>query len=51
MRTEKLGNFTAVYKKVNKGYVGYVIDVSGVNTQGSTLKETRENLKEALQLI
>src|SRR3989338_4146519 len=41
----------AVCEKVGQRYVGYVADVSGVNTQGAKLKETRENLKEALQLI
>lgn len=43
--------FTAVYKKQGGWYLGWVEEVSGVNTQGRTLKETKENLKEALSLI
>ena len=45
------GEFTAVYEKRGKWYVAYVEEVPGVNTQGRTLKEARENLKDALRLI
>jgi len=44
-------NFTAVYKKHKNWYLGWVEEIPGVNTQGKTLKETKENLKEALGLI
>ncbi len=43
--------FTAIYKKSGKWYLGWIEEIPGVNTQGRTLKETRENLKEALLLI
>ena len=43
--------FTAVLEKKGRWYVGYVEEIPGVNTQGRTLKETRANLQEALQLI
>ena len=43
--------FTAIYKKSGKWYLGWIEEISGVNTQGKTLKETKENLKEALLLI
>jgi len=43
--------FTAVYKKSGKWYLGWVEEIPGVNTQGKTLKETKENLKEAILLI
>lgn len=43
--------FTAVYKKSGKWYLGWIEEIPGVNTQGKTLKETKENLKEALLLI
>ena len=43
--------FTAVYKKSGKWFIGWVEEIPGVNTQGRTLKETKENLKEALSLI
>jgi predicted RNase H-like HicB family nuclease len=43
--------FTAVYKKSGKWYLGWVEEIPGVNTQGKTLAEAKENLKEALRLI
>ena len=43
--------FTAVYRKVPEGYIGFVEDLPGANTQGATLEEARENLKEAVGLI
>jgi len=43
--------FTAIYKKHGKWYLGWVEEIPGVNTQGRTLKEAKENLKEALFLI
>jgi predicted RNase H-like HicB family nuclease len=43
--------FTAVYKKSKKWYSGWIEEIPGVNTQGKTLKEVKENLKEALLLI
>jgi len=44
-------SFTAVFLKVPEGYVGFVEELPGANTQGATLKETRENLKEAVRLV
>jgi len=43
--------FTAIYKKSGKWYLGWIEEIPGVNTQGRTLKEAKENLKEALFLI
>lgn len=43
--------FTAIYKKKGKWYLGWIEEIPGVNTQGRTLKEVKENLKEALLLI
>jgi predicted RNase H-like HicB family nuclease len=42
---------TAVFKKVRGGYVGYIEELPGANTQGRTLRETRANLKEAVALV
>ncbi|PIY37985.1 type II toxin-antitoxin system HicB family antitoxin [Candidatus Aquicultor secundus] len=42
---------TAVFKKSPHGYVGYVEELPGANTQGETLEEAKENLVEAIQLI
>ena len=43
--------FTAIYRKDGKWYLGWVEEIPGVNTQGKTLKEVKENLKEALLLV
>ncbi len=48
--TEKM-SFTAVFQKVPEGYIGFVEELPGANTQGSTLEEARENLKEAVRLV
>jgi len=43
---------TAIYEKAEEGgYVGYVAELPGANTQGETLDEARENLKEAVLLL
>ncbi len=43
--------FTAVFQKVSDGYIGFVEELPGANTQGATLDEARENLLEAVQLV
>ena len=43
--------FTAIYRKVPEGYIGFVEEIPGANTQGATLEEARENLKEAAELV
>ena len=48
---KKLQQFTAVYQKRGKWYIGWIEEMPGVNTQARTLKELKENLKEALLLI
>lgn len=42
---------TAVYHAVREGYVGFVEELPGANTQGATLDETRSNLREAVELV
>ena len=42
---------TAVFRKVPEGYIGFVEELPGANTQGATLEEARENLKEAVELV
>lgn len=42
---------TAVYQKVPEGYIGFVEELPGANTQGETLEEARENLQEAIELV
>ena len=43
--------FTAVFQKVSEGYIGFVEELPGANTQGATLEEARANLLEAAQLV
>lgn len=43
--------FTAIFEKVDNWWTGYAEELPGANTQGKTLQEARENLKEAIQLI
>ena len=42
---------TAVFEKVPEGYIGYVEELPGANTQASTLEEARANLAEAVELV
>lgn len=42
---------TAVFQKVPEGYIGFVEELPGANTQGATLDEARANLAEAVQLV
>jgi predicted RNase H-like HicB family nuclease len=42
---------TAVYMKVPEGYVAFVEELPGANTQGETLEEARANLKEAVAMV
>ncbi len=44
-------HFTAVYQKDEEWWIGFVEELPGANTQGRTLEETRQNLKEAVALI
>lgn len=42
---------TAVYMKVPEGYIAFVEELPGANTQAATLEEARRNLKEAVALV
>jgi len=43
--------FTAIFEKTGRSYIGTVEEIPGVNSQGRTLVELWCNLKEAIQLI
>jgi len=43
--------FTAVFREVREGYIAWVEELPGANSQGATLEEARSNLKEAVQLV
>ena len=42
---------TAVYIEVPDGYIAFVEELPGANTQGDTLEEARENLQEAVAMV
>lgn len=44
-------HFTAIYRKEGNWWAAYVEELPGANTQGRTIEEARENLKEAIALI
>ena len=43
--------FTAVYMKVPEGYVAFVEEGPGANTQGATIEGARADLQEAVDLV
>jgi predicted RNase H-like HicB family nuclease len=43
--------FTAIYKKTKNWFIAWIEEIPGVNTQGKTLAEARENLQDALLLV
>lgn len=42
---------SAVFQQVPEGYIGFVEELPGANTQGATLEEARANLAEAVHLV
>jgi predicted RNase H-like HicB family nuclease len=43
---------TAVFEQAPEGgYISYIEEIAGVNSQGQTLEEAKVNLAEALELI
>ncbi len=42
---------TPVFQQVPEGYIGFVEELPGANTQGETLAEARANLQEAITLV
>lgn len=43
--------FTVVFEKVPEGYIAFVEELPGANTQGATLDEARANVREAIELV
>jgi predicted RNase H-like HicB family nuclease len=45
-------SFTAVYQVAEEGgYIAFIEELPGANTQGETLEEARENLRDAVRMI
>ena len=42
---------TAVFEKVPEGYIAFVEELPGANTQGTTMDEARSNLQEAVEMV
>ena len=42
---------TAVFRKVPEGYIGFLEELPGANTQCATLAETPRNLRDAIRLV
>ena len=44
-------SFTAVFLKSNHGYIGFVEELPGVNSQGQTIEEARANLRRLAVVV
>lgn len=42
---------TKVFQKVPEGYIGFVEELPGANTQGDTLEDVKANLEEAIEMV
>ena len=42
---------TAVYMQVPEGYIAFIEELPGANTQAATIEEARENLQEAVTIV
>jgi len=43
--------FTAVFEHDGDWWIGYVEELPGANTQGATIEEARENLRDAVVMV
>ncbi len=46
-----LSNYTAVIIKSENWYAGFIKELPGAHSQGRTIEEVRENLKEAIKMV
>ena len=45
-------NLTAVYEPCEEGgFIAYIDEIQGINSQGETLEEAKENLVDAINLL
>ena len=42
---------TAVFRRVAEGYIAFIEEFPGANTQGASLEEARTNLREAVAMV
>lgn len=50
-RNDPAMSFTAVFVEVPEGYIAFIEELPGANTQGATIEEARENLREAVTMV
>jgi predicted RNase H-like HicB family nuclease len=48
---QAMDHLTAVFEHTDDWWIASIEELPGVNTQGATLDEARENLHEALRLV
>ncbi len=46
-----LSNYTAIIVKSDNWYAGFVKELPGAHSQGKTIEEVKENLKEAIKMV
>ena len=47
-----MNTFTAIFQEAEEGgYIAFAAELPGAITQGETIEETRENLREAIGLV
>ncbi|MFH1957055.1 MAG: type II toxin-antitoxin system HicB family antitoxin [bacterium] len=46
-----VSNYTIVIAKSGSWYAGYVKELPGAHSQGKTVEEVKENLREAIKMI
>ena len=46
-----LRDFTLVIVKEGEWYAGFIKEIPGANSQGKSIEEVKENIKEALAMI
>lgn len=48
---ESAMQFTAVYRRVPEGYIAFIEELPGANTQAASIEDARANLIEAVGLV
>jgi len=46
-----MNNYTAIIVKSGKWYAGFIKEIPGAHSQGKTIEEVKENLKEAVKMV
>ena len=44
-------DFTLIIVKEDEWYAGFIKEVPGANTQGRSIEEVQENIKEAIEMV